>query len=124
MSGGIYSSKSNNSYDDEEDESADDVRGGSPRRREPATSGHDQVSFHPNAKSGNGSPEKRQASARQDENREYNTIKHVFEVKVKELKNIPVLNKLIREQGMYDDNRKVMSTNSPSKKSERKASRD
>jgi hypothetical protein len=48
----------------------------------------------------------------------------VFEVKVKELRNIPVLNKLIREQSMYEDTKKVNRNNSPLKKSEKRAAKE
>lgn len=31
------------------------------------------------------------------DNRPYNKVKHIFEIKIKELKNIPILDKLIKD---------------------------
>ena len=33
----------------------------------------------------------------QEDNRPYKKVKHIFEIKVKELKNIPILDKLIKD---------------------------
>jgi len=49
-------------------------------------------------------------------------VKHIFEVKVLEVKNIPVLNQLIRNQSLYEDSKIPLTKgNSPTKKAERKA---
>jgi len=37
------------------------------------------------------------AQEEEEEGKEYRQVKHVFEVKVRDLKNIPILNKFVRD---------------------------
>jgi hypothetical protein len=37
--------------------------------------------------------------------RPFNQVKHVFEIKVKELKNIPILDKMIKDSKLNDYNK-------------------
>ena len=109
-SSGIYSSKSHLS---QAEESEEEVAQASPKK----PIAKDQMSFQnqPGVRSNPVLPIP-------EDGREYNSVKHIFEVKVLELKNIPVLNQVIRNQSLYEDTRVPLTkSNSPSKKAERKA---